>query len=205
MDLIPIDEEKMARIRNTDLLEITHRIVMIGTTIRKEFYRIAALLAEVEARQLYLEDGFKNAADYAMKVFNLRKTDAYNLLVIGKEYTEMEKNASNLPRADPSEDFTKSQIVAMLPLGHETASDLCQAGTITPTTSARQIKEIVRNNRAANAIINGEEDADPDPGEGVAREDLIVWSVEEYTDGQYNIKGNVPEMILEVLRKYYGG
>lgn len=206
MDLIPI-EEKITELHNAELVQITNCIYYIAQTIRREFYRISALLAEVDEKQLYIEDGFKSTVDYSMKVFGLRKTDAYNLLTIGKEYTNMaEKNQSNLPRDDPKSDFTKSQIVAMLPLGHETAEDLAKAGTITPGTSVRKIKEVVRNNRAANAIINGDPDEeDPKPGEGAAREDLITWSIEEYTDGQYNIKGIVPEMIMEAVRRYYGG
>ena len=211
MEMIP-SASQINDLKNEDLANATKVIICNLNQIRRNFYRIAAVMADVSEYKWYVDDGFKDAAEYASKVFNMRKSAAYDLIKIGNEYTNRRtENESNLPHKD-GKDFEKSQIVAMLPLGHKTAVDLITAGTISPDQSVRQIKEVVRNNKAAEKIISGEAyeeepEPDPGPGEGQALEDYKMWSLICYSDGYGNIEridcwGSVPEGIAEAATAF---
>lgn len=191
-------------IKNPELKQITQDIAHCAMLMQRTFYRVASLLAKVEKEKLYEEDHFYNAADYAQKVFKLKRSDAYNLLKIGKEYTSRAGNESNLPHKKG--DFNKTQVVSMLPLGRDLAGELIESGVITTNSTTREIKEIVKANKQANEVIEGKDDAAPDPaeGEGAAREDFILWQVTAYRDESGALEGiestgEVPEAVANVI------
>lgn len=191
-------------IKNPELKQITKDIAHCAMLMQRTFYRVASLLAKVEKEKLYEEDHFYNAADYAQKVFKLKRSDAYNLLKIGKEYTSRAGNGSNLPHE--KNDFNKTQVVSMLPLGRDLAGELIESGVITTNSTTREIKEIVKANKQANEVIEGKDDATPDPaeGEGATREDFILWQVTAYRDNSGALEGiettgEVPEAVANAI------
>ena len=193
----------LPEIKNPELKQITKDIAHCAMLMQRTFYRVASLLAKVEKEKLYEEDHFYNAADYAQKVFKLKRSDAYNLLKIGKEYTSRAGNESNLPHEKG--DFNKTQVVSMLPLGRDLAGELIESGVITTNSTTREIKEIVKANKQANKVIEGKDDAqEPAEGEGIAREDFILWQVTAYRDNNGALEGieatgEVPEAVASAI------
>lgn len=144
---------------NKSLQKATNLIMAMGDQIRAKQFDIAAILADVEVKALYKDDGFKNAAEYAMETFGMQKSLAYNLITIGTQYTrpilsdngKVTGHASNLvPPADPDKqnaplnDFTTAQIGRLLPLGRDKVVELVENGEITPQTTFKTLETIVK-------------------------------------------------------------
>ena len=140
---------------NKDLNKATQSIFKLGETIKKNLYNVANIMAKVDETECYKEDGFNNVHEWSMKTFGFKKSASYSLLKIGKEYTKeltTENNGklkvigygSNLVDDETPEDFTTTQIECMLPLGHEVAEQLVDAGEITPEMSCKEIKSYVK-------------------------------------------------------------
>lgn len=89
-------------------------------------------------------DGFKNTTEYAMKTFGFKKTMAYSLLKIGKEYTTS-KHESILPH-EKGNDFSVTQVEKCLPLKDpDKLIELVEAEEITPEMSAKDISTIIKS------------------------------------------------------------
>lgn len=129
---------------NKQLNTATKKIFALGNKAAKAMYEVAAILAKVQNDGTFKDDGFKNAADYAMQTFGFKKSLAYNLIKIGKEYTAENALESNLPHPD-NEDFTTNQIGLMLPIGdRDRVAELCENGELTPDMTAQEIRKAVK-------------------------------------------------------------
>ena len=155
------------KILNKGLQKATDLILALGAQIKSKQFDIASILWEVEQKQLFKDDGYESAAEYAMATFGFKKSKAYALVAIGKEYTRpvYDKkgncvgHASNLiPAANPDmqdaplNDFTVTQIERILPLGREKALELIQAGEMNPNMTVEAIRGVVKANKPAPAI-----------------------------------------------------
>ena len=156
MDLIPVTNRP--QFINKGLEKATLAIMSCDRDIRSRNFAVAAILAEVDVKGLYKEDGFSTTADYAQDTFSIKKTKAYALISIGKEYTRpiLDKvgrtigYCSNLlPPADPEKqdapiiDFTTSQLERLIRLDRETVVSLINEGTIKPTMTVAAIMETI--------------------------------------------------------------
>ena len=173
-----IKNERVYMDRN--LQDVTNKVYAIGDNIKNEVYKIAWLIAMVDARGMYANDGFETVHEWTAQAFGFKKTLSYNLLKIGNEYTrevisrkskvtgycsnlllvpvELDENGNPLPSEPaPIKDFSVSQLSAMLPVGHREAEDLVREQVITPDMTVKQIKDIVKSR---NALKNGDTDTD---------------------------------------------
>ena len=137
---------------NKELANATKKIFRIGANIRKSAYEIAAVMADVDAKKCYEEDGFKDVHAWAMKTFGFKKSASYTLLKVGKEYTKQLTDAkgkvagykSNLTADNAEKDYTTTQIEKMLPVGHDVAEQLSEEGKINPDMSCREIEKVIK-------------------------------------------------------------
>lgn len=165
---------------NKLLEKATITIMSCDNDIKSRQFSIASILAEVESKQLYSDDGFASCAEYAEKTFGIKKSTAYALITIGKEYTRPILNergkvvghCSNLlPPADmekqdaPLVDFTTRQISLFSTLGREQVIDLVSNGSLSPTMTANQIREVVKVQKALNAPEQPESTTEPEQPE----------------------------------------
>lgn len=143
MNELIMKESNQVTFTNEELTKATERIFAVGTKIQKNLYEIAYILNKVNEKKLYEDDGFKNCAQYAMDTFGFKKTMAYTLVKIGKDFTSS-KHESLLPH-DKGNDFTVTQVEKMLPLkDKEKITELVENGTLTPEMSAKEISEKVK-------------------------------------------------------------
>ncbi len=139
--------------QNKSLQKQTERIIAMGGNIRKMFFSISAVIADVSKTECYKEDGFNNVHEWTKDAFGFKKSQSYAFLKIGNEYLSVirdENNKlktvkSNLTPDNAETDFGMTQIQKMLPLGHERAVQVVNDGTITPEMSVSEINKIVRN------------------------------------------------------------
>lgn len=105
-------------------------------TVSNNLCKIAYVMAEIDSKELYKEDGFKSAAEYAMETFEYKKSQAFNLVRVGKKFgTKLLETEYN---------FT--QLVEALPMGAEKFAELDESGEITPDMKATEIREIAKVN-----------------------------------------------------------
>lgn len=137
---------------NKDLANATKKIFRIGANIRKSAYEIAAVMADVDAKKCYKDDGFKDVHAWAMKTFGFKKSASYTLLKVGREYTKQLTDAkgrvsgykSNLTADNAEKDYTTTQIEKMLPVGHDVAEQLSEEGKINPDMSCKEIEKVIK-------------------------------------------------------------
>lgn len=177
-EIIKSDRAYMDR----NLQDVTNRVYAIGDNIKNEVYKIAWLIAMVDARGMYANDGFETVHAWTAQAFGFKKSLSYNLLKIGNEYTrevisrkskvtgycsnllpvpvEMDENGKPLPSEPaPIKDFSVSQLVVMLPVGHREAEDLVREQVITPDMTVKQIKDIIKG-KSSNEV-EPEEQTEP--------------------------------------------
>ena len=165
---------------NKLLEKATITIMSCDNDIKSRQFSIASILAEVESKKLYADDGFASCAEYAEKTFGIKKSTAYALITIGKEYTrpilnekgKVTGHCSNLlPPADmekqdaPLIDFTTRQISLFSTLGREQVIDLVSNGSLSPSMTANQIREVVKVQKALNAPEQPEPTTEPEQPE----------------------------------------
>lgn len=138
--------------QNKKLQNATMQIMQIAGKIRNNWFEVGAIIAMVDAEELYKDDGFNNVHEWTTRAFSIKKTMSYDLLKIGKEYTReilSEKGRTlgyecNLVAPDSSENFALTQVIRMLPAGHEKAQELVDAKVITPDMSSTAIGKIIK-------------------------------------------------------------
>lgn len=161
MNDIIIRTNEIPTFNNKKLNTASKKIAKIGTTVRKNLFELGAVLSEVNENELYIDDGFKNVAEYAEKTFGIKKSTTYNLVRIGSEFTAPELE-SNLPH-DEGNDFTTTQIVKIFPIKeHNKIVELVEAEKITPDMSCKEIEKAVKEALNEGKEANGEGEGEND-------------------------------------------
>lgn len=107
-----------------------------ATTVNSALCLIAYNVGEIEKSGCYKDDGFKSTAEYAMETFGYKKSQAFNLVRVGREYGE-----KLLATA-----YGFSQLVEMLPVV-EKFDSLNDEGVVNPDMSMREIREAVKEHK----------------------------------------------------------
>lgn len=162
MELINTTGSTNITFANKGLQNATMLIMSISNKIRNNWFEIGAVIADVDKQEMYKEDGFKDVHEWTAKAFNICKTMSYDLLKIGREYTREIVGKSgritgyecNLVEPG-AENFNPTQVIRMLPAGHDTAKKLVDDGIITPDMPAQKITKIVKG-------LNGEPEPEND-------------------------------------------
>ena len=102
---------------------------------KEDFYKKVALsLGEIDANDLYAEDGFKSCAEYAMNVLGFKQAFAYDMIKIGKEFKTLLTDGT---------DFSVSQLKEMLRLTDAQRATAINSTTINPDMTTKEIREAV--------------------------------------------------------------
>ena len=173
---------------NPNLNKATKQLISANVAVERSNYAIAGILAEIEINDYYSQDGFSNCANYAMETFGIKKTTAYGLIAIGKDYTRPILDAKGrtigycsnlLPAVNPDKqdaplvDFTTRQIAILMPLGRETILDAIANGEITPQTTCAKLAEFVKSHNPAKEPEQEPEQEPRNPLKDFTDEQLI--------------------------------
>lgn len=151
--MINTNDRNSLTFTNKKLQNATMQIMQIAGRIKNNWFQIGAIIAEVDKEELYKEDGFENVHAWTMRAFNIKKTTSYDLLRIGKEYTReltTEKGRitgyeCNLLPENSEANFTTTQVMKMLPAGHDKAQELVNSGVITPDMTSTAISKVIKD------------------------------------------------------------
>jgi len=138
---------------NKKLQNATMQIMQIAGRIKNNWFQIGAIIAQVNDEELYKDDGFSNVHEWTQRAFNIKKTTSYDLLRIGKEYTRelvTEKGRvtgyeCNLLPENSEANFTTTQVMKMLPAGHDKAQELVNSKVITPDMTSTAISKVIKD------------------------------------------------------------
>lgn len=150
-ELIITAEHKQLSFTNKELQNASMAIFKIAENIRTRWFEIAAIVAMVDSKELYKDDGFASVHEWVSKTFAFAKTTSYELLKIGKEYVREVYNKAgkvvgyecNLV-PEGADNFSSTQVRKLLPVGHELAVELVEEGEITPDMTTAKIAKIVK-------------------------------------------------------------
>lgn len=156
---------------NKDLESATLALCKCDMQIKARQFDIAAILADVDARKLYVDDGFASTQEYAHSTFGMQKSLAYALIDVGRNYTRPIISANGktighcsnlLPPADQSKqdapliDFTTGQLSRISSLGREVIRGLIESGELTPQMTYKQLDALVKAYKPPKDTIEAE-------------------------------------------------
>lgn len=191
------------KIDNPELKKITGEIRKASANVIGNTFKIASLIAKVDADELYVADGFADVFDYVKQCFGLEKASAYNLIRVGNDFiTEVKKgNITSFETllTHAGKDYSISQVFKMLPLGIDKAKELTADGVIDETMSCRQIERIVKENtEGTKARGKAKTENEPEETEPEETNDdttlLIEWDtlpdeITDYINENYDLTG----------------
>lgn len=137
------------KFENQSLAKATEEIVSLQKNVNQSLISVAGIAGEVATSESYKDDGFKSAQEWLMKTFNYKKSTAYTMVKIGKEYVQLEidvclpiyKTIFANPETD--EDFTLTQLEKLLPLGKEKIESYLNVGDLKYSMTVKEIKDFV--------------------------------------------------------------
>lgn len=149
-----MNELVVKKFENQSLAKATEEIIRLQKNVNQSLISVAGISGEVEKSKSYEDDGFKNAQEWLMSTFNYKKSTAYTMIKIGKEYVELEMDGcvpvykTIFANKETDEDFTLTQLEKLLPLGKEKIETYLLTGAIKYSMTVKEIKEIVANIKA---------------------------------------------------------
>lgn len=163
---------------SAQLNKATEQIKSFDMSVRNNQFGIAYVMGQVEEHKYYEQDGFDNAASWAMDAFGIKKSLAYQLITVGREYIREIRNnkgrlvgfASNIVESEPNTmpiiDYTANQLGRLATLGHDEVKRLHDEGTLSPRMTAKEIQDFLRATKAIKANPEPEEQPEqPEPEE----------------------------------------
>lgn len=144
-----MNELTTKKFENLSLAKATEEIVSLQKNVNQSLISVAGIAGEVATSESYKDDGFKSAQEWLMKTFNYKKSTAYTMVKIGKEYVQLEidvclpiyKTIFANPETD--EDFTLTQLEKLLPLGKEKIEAYLSTGDLKYSMTVKEIKDLV--------------------------------------------------------------
>ena len=197
-------------LQNAQLRSYTKRILNCGANIRKQMLKVARYLYEIDAKELYKEDGFANTREYAHSVLGIKKAQCYHLIGIGRDYIDAKSYESKLPHGE--NDYNSTQLIALLPLKSPSlALELAEREVITPEMSIKGIKDVVNQYKPQKEkeTHDEEESTSDEPIEANATAIETLHNIRIEREGEEvriildDSPVNMPTL-LDVLGKYFG-
>lgn len=180
-ELMPIFESPVSLessdmgLRNYKLRQHTAAIIKLMNATKRNLYEIAARLVVIRDEKLYEDDGFESVHDYASKCFGYKQNMTYKMLVTAEKFIEKAPDNKRYISimAHEDNDYTVSQLIELNSLEAETAQRLDKSGTIDPTMTTKQIREVVKSYKSGDidADGNGGENEESDGGESDTSDD----------------------------------
>lgn len=149
-------------ISDKTLAKYTYQIMNLGINIRKSMLKVASLLSSIDEKELYAREGFSSTAEYSERILGIKKSQANNMVRVGKLFVDGKTRESILPHGDRS-DYNLTQLVVLLPLkSAEKALELANDGIISPDMTVQQIKDAIEPYKPAKALASGDSEGESD-------------------------------------------
>ena len=164
-----MNELTTKKFENQSLAKATEEIIRLQKNVNQSLISVAGISGEVEKSESYKDDGFKNAQEWLMSTFNYKKSTAYTMVKIGKDYVELEVDGcvpvykTIFANKETDEDFTLTQLEKLLPLGKEKIEMCLLTGAIKYSMTVKEIKETVATIKALEKKTEPETETETEP------------------------------------------
>lgn len=105
---------------------------------------IAKILGRIKTQSLYKADGYASVADYADKVFGIKKANAYSLASAGEMY-------NNHDIGDTVKEFSPSKLAELAVVSNTHIKDAVKSGAIKPTDTQQTLREYASKFKASKS------------------------------------------------------
>ena len=184
--------KKVEKFENQVLLDASATIICLQKNVNQSLLSVAGVVGEVVKNESYKDD-FKTPVDWLMKTFNYKKSTAYSLLEIGKNYViaDVDNKSGILPiyhtifrDIKTDEDFSMTQLEKLLPLGVDVTRMLLATGKLSYDMTVKEIRELVKETRNIESVEENTETADAEENTETAdaEEKKIVSSIDIWND-----------------------
>ena len=85
-----MNELATKKFENQSLAKATEEIIRLQKNVNQSLISVAGISGEVAKSESYKDDGFKSAQEWLMSTFNYKKSTAYTMVKIGKNYVNLE-------------------------------------------------------------------------------------------------------------------
>ena len=144
-----MNELATKKFENQSLAKATEEIIRLQKNVNESLISVAGISGEVAKSGSYKDDGFKSAQEWLMNTFNYKKSTAYTMVKIGKEYVQLEMDdclpiyKTIFADSETDEDFTLTQLEKLLPLGKDWIQVYLNIGRLKYSMTVKEIKEFV--------------------------------------------------------------
>lgn len=137
--------------KSAKLRKATENINKIGMEFRKNYFKVASIIARVDTDKAYEDDGFKSVHEWTEKCFGIRRSVSYSLLRIGKEETlevfddkgRVIDYTSRLCDVNGN-GFSVTQLERIFSLDDDVKSGFIKDGVITADMTCKEIMDVVK-------------------------------------------------------------
>ena len=161
-------------LKNYKLRQHTISIIKLMNATKRNLYEIAARLVVIHDEKLYEDDGFESVHDYANKCFGYKQNMTYKMLVAAEKFIEKSPDNKKYMSiiAHENSDYTVSQLIELNSLEADTAQRLDKSGTIDPSMTTKQIREVVKSYKSGDIDADGNSEGSDGGEEGDSPESL---------------------------------
>lgn len=117
-------------------------------------FEVAVRLVIIRDENLIKEDGFKDVFDYSEKMFGYKKSLVYKLLTVAEKFIEVSPTGEyKTIFIHEKGSYNITQLFELNSLDPFTALELDLNGVISPSLSAKEIREIIKRYRSGEITI----------------------------------------------------
>ena len=147
--------KKVEGFENKVLLDASETIIVLQKNVNQSLLSVAGVVGEVVKNESYKDD-FKTPVVWLMNTFNYKKSTAYSLIEIGKNYViaDVDNKSGILPiyhtifrDKKTDDDFSMTQLEKLLPLGIDVIRMLLATGKLSYDMTVKEIRELVKETR----------------------------------------------------------
>lgn len=154
-------------LKNYKLRQHTTAIIKLMNATKRNLFEIAARLVVIRDEKLYADDGFENVQEYASRFFDYKPNMTYKLMVAAEKFIEKAPDNRRYVSiiAHEDSDYTVSQLIELNSLESDTAKRLDTSGTIDPSMTTKQIREVVKSYKSGDIDADGNTGDDAESGD----------------------------------------
>ena len=143
---LPIEPEHVetqvaaTKLINPLLEKMTVKILELEDANKRNLYKIASHLHQIEENKLYKDDGFKSVSEYGEKVLGYKRQTTSSLVRIATKFLDVDGNVIN----PDLEGYSVYQLMELLPLNPSQIVMYTEEKMISPDLTTKKIRENVK-------------------------------------------------------------
>lgn len=147
-------------LKNEKLKSNTKAIESLMLSTKRNMFEIVARLLIIKKEELYIEDNFNDVFEYANVMFGYKRNMVYKMITVAEKYIETNPKGGYISiLSHDGDDYNISQLMELNVIECDTAIKLNDMNIISPEMTTKEIREVVKNYKRGEQIIQETEDS----------------------------------------------